>query len=79
MSIINKRPELVKREYELEDIVVSTVEKYATFIESTPDHVVNSALKILLFKDKQFLNWRKQQQQPAGRRDGNAVARAAAK
>ena len=40
MSIINKRPELVKREYELEDIVVSTVEKYATFIESTPDHVV---------------------------------------
>ena len=78
MSIINKRPELVKREYELEDIVVSTVEKYATFIESTPDHVVNSALKILLFKDKQFLNWRKQQQ-TAGKRDGNGVARAAAK
>ena len=78
MSIINKRPELVKREYELEDIVVSTVEKYATFIESTPDHVVNSALKILLFKDKQFMNWRKQQQ-TAGKKDGNAVARAAAK
>jgi len=74
MSIINKRPELVKREYELEDIVVSTVEKYATFIESTPDHVVNSALKILLFKD----NWRKQQQ-TAGKRDGNAVPRAVAK
>jgi hypothetical protein len=35
-------------------------------------------LKILLFKDKQFLNWRKQQQ-AAGKRDGNAVARAAAK
>jgi hypothetical protein len=78
MSIINKRPELVKREYELGDIVVSTVEKYAIFIESTPDHVVNSALKILLLKDKQFLNWRKQQQ-TAGRRDGNAVAKAAAK
>ena len=78
MSIINKRPELVKREYELEDIVVSTVEKYATFIESTPDHVVNSALKILLFKDKQFLNWRKQQQ-IAGKKDGNALPKAVSK
>ena len=78
MSIINKRPELIKREYELEDIVVSTVEKYATFIESTPDHVVNSALKILLFKDKQFMNWRKQQQTTA-KKDGNSVPRAAAK
>jgi len=78
MSIINKRPELVKREYELEDIVVSTVEKYATFIESSPDHVVNSALKILLFKDKQFMNWRKQQQTTA-KKDGNSVPRAAAK
>ena len=78
MSIINKRPELVKREYELEDIVVSTVEKYAAFIESTPDHVVNSALKILLFKDKQFMNWRKQQQTTA-KKDGNSVPRAAAK
>ena len=78
MSIINKRPELVKREYELEDIVVSTVEKYATFIESTPDHVVNSALKILLFKDKQFLNWRTQQQ-IAGKKDGNAFQKAVSK
>ena len=78
MSIINKRPELVKREYELEDIVVSTVEKYATFIESTPDHVVNSALKILLFKDKQFMNWRKQQQTTA-KKDGNSVPRTATK
>jgi hypothetical protein len=76
--VVDKRPEIVKGEYELEDIVVSTVEKYATFIESTPDHVVNSALKILLFKDKQFLNWRKQQQ-TAGKKDGNPVPRAAVK
>jgi hypothetical protein len=39
---------------------------------------VNSALKILLFKDKQFLNWRKQQQ-VASKRDGNVAARAASK
>jgi hypothetical protein len=30
-----------------------------------PDHVVNSALKMLLWKDKHFMNWRKQQQQDA--------------
>jgi hypothetical protein len=47
MSIINKPPQHVKREYELEEPVALVVEKYATFIDSTPDHVVNSALKML--------------------------------
>ena len=65
MSIINKPPQHVKREYELEEPVALVVEKYATFIDSTPDHVVNSALKMLLWKDKHFMNWRKQQQQAA--------------
>jgi hypothetical protein len=55
----------VKREYELEEPVALVVEKYATFIDSTPNHVVNSALKMLLWKDKHFMNWRKQQQQAA--------------
>jgi hypothetical protein len=40
MSIINKPPEMVKREYELQEPIAAAVEKYATFIESTPDHVV---------------------------------------
>jgi len=48
MSIINKPPQHVKREYELEEPVALVVEKYATFIDSTSDHVVNSALKMLL-------------------------------
>ncbi len=65
MSIINKPPQHVKREYELEEPVALVVEKYATFIDSTADHVVNSALKMLLWKDKHFMNWRKQQQQAA--------------
>lgn len=65
MSIINKPPRHVKREYELEEPVALVVEKYATFIDSTADHVVNSALKMLLRKDKHFMNWRKQQQQAA--------------
>ncbi len=65
MSIVNKPPQHVKREYQLEEPVALVVEKYATFIDSTPDHVVNSALKMLLWKDKHFMNWRKQQQQAA--------------
>jgi len=65
MSIINKPPQHVKHEYELEEPVGFVVEKYATLIDSTPDHVVNSALKMLLWKDKHFMNWRKQQQQIA--------------
>jgi hypothetical protein len=42
MSIINRPPEMVKREYELQEPIAVAVEKYATFIQSTPDHVVNS-------------------------------------
>ena len=72
MSIINKPPKHVKREYELEEPVALVVEKYATFIDSTPDHVVNSALKIVLWRDRHFMNWRKQQQQ-AARKDAPAT------
>ena len=57
MSIIDKPPLRVKREYDLEEPVALAVEKYATFIDSTPDHVVNSALKILLWKDKHFMDF----------------------
>ena len=53
----------MKREYELEGPVALVVEKYATFIDSSPDHVDNSPLKMLLWKNKHFMNWRKQQQQ----------------
>jgi len=50
MSIINKPPEMVKREYELQEPIAVAVDKDATFIQSTPDHVVNSALKIVIGK-----------------------------
>src|SRR5437016_554316 len=36
MSIINRPPEMVKREYELQEPIAVAVEKYATFIQSTP-------------------------------------------
>src|SRR6059036_3597576 len=54
MPIINKPPEMVKREYELQEPIAVAVEKYAAFIQSTPDHVVNSALKMVLWRDADF-------------------------
>jgi hypothetical protein len=75
MSIINKPPEMVKREYELQEPIAVAVEKYATFIQSTPDHVVNSALKIVIWRDVEFRRWRKQTQ--ADRKDGHAAPKAA--
>jgi hypothetical protein len=77
MSIINKPPEMVKREFELQEPIAVAVEKYATFIQSTPDHVVNSALKIVIWRDSEFRRWRKQQQAQVDRKDGHAAAKAA--
>jgi hypothetical protein len=76
MSIINKPPEMVKREYELQEPIAVAVEKYATFIQSTPDHVVNSALKIVIWRDVEFRRWRKQQQTQADRKDVYAAPKA---
>ena len=72
MSIINKLPETVKHEYELQEPVALAVEKYAQFIESTPDHVVNSALKMVIWRDAEFRQWRKQQQAQGNPVDGQA-------
>jgi hypothetical protein len=77
MSIINKPPEMVKREYELQEPIAVAVEKYATFIASTPDHVVNSALKMVLWRDADFRRWRKQQQAAPERKEGTVAAKAA--
>jgi hypothetical protein len=77
MSIINKPPEIVKREYDLQEPVAQAVESYAAFIQSTPDHVVNSALKMVIWKDPEFRRWRKQQQSNGNRKEGTASTKAA--
>jgi hypothetical protein len=77
MSIINKPPEMVKREYQLQQPIALAVEKYAAFIASTPDHVVNSALKIVLWRDADFRRSGKQQQTPGDHKDGHGAAKAA--
>jgi hypothetical protein len=77
MSIINRPPEMVKREYELQEPIAHAVEKYALFIQSTPDHVVNSALKMVIWKDAGFRRWRKQQQAGTERKEPTATSEAA--
>jgi hypothetical protein len=77
MSIINKPPEMVKREYQLQEPIAVAVEKYAAFIASTPDHVVNCALKMVLRRDADFRRWRKQQQTPSDNKDAHGAAKAA--
>ena len=54
MSFIKKPPETVTREFQLEEPLVQTLDSYAKFIGSTPDHVVASALRFVFWKDKDF-------------------------
>ena len=61
MSVINKPPQIVERKYQLEDLVADAAEQYAGWIGSTPDHAVNSAVKMMLWRDKGLLAWRKAQ------------------
>lgn len=61
MPVINKPPQLVERKYQLEDLVADAADQYAGWIGSTADHVVNSAVKMMLWRDKSFLAWRKSQ------------------
>jgi len=77
MSVINKPPQIVERKYQLEDLVADAAEQYAGWIGSTPDHVVNSAVKMMLWRDKGFLAWRKAQGPP--RRGGTTSQRPEAK
>jgi hypothetical protein len=56
-----------KRKGELEEPVAPVVEKYATFIDSAPDHAVNSALKMLLRKDKHLMSWKSSNKRPRGK------------
>ena len=61
MSFIKKPPETVTREFRLEEPLAQTLESYAKFIGSTPDHVVASALRFVFWKDKEFDRLEKEQ------------------
>ena len=60
MSIIKKAPAIKTREVRLEEPVNELLDDYARFIESSPDHVVNAALKKVLGRDHEYRKWRDQ-------------------
>ncbi len=59
MPIVKKAPGITTREVKLEEPVNQLLEDYARFIESSPDHVINSVLK-KLWRDQDYRKWRDQ-------------------
>ncbi len=47
----------------LDKAVVDQLKAYATFIDSTQEHVVNEALAFIFSKDKQFQDWLEKQKE----------------
>ena len=45
MPIVKKAPAILTREVHMEEPVSALLDDYAQFIESSPDHVVNSVLE----------------------------------
>jgi hypothetical protein len=60
MSIIKKAPAVITREFHLEEPVSLLLDDYAQFIESSADHVLNSAIKKTLWRDQDYRIWREQ-------------------
>ena len=58
MPIIKKAPAILLRELRLEEPVSALLDDYASFIDSTADHVVNSVLKKSLWRDQDYRKWR---------------------
>jgi len=61
VSFIKKPAEIVTREFRLEEPLAETLDSYAKFIGSTPDHIVASALRFVFWKDKEFDRLQKEQ------------------
>ena len=66
MSIIKKAPAILTREFRLEEPVSVLLDDYAQFIESSPDHVLNSAIKKTLWRDQDYRKWREQRKSAEG-------------
>lgn len=66
MPIVKKQPAVLTREVRMEEPVSVLLDDYAQFIESSPDHVVNSVLKKTLWRDQDYRKWREQRRTRAG-------------
>ncbi len=65
MPLIKKAPAILTREVRIEEPVSELLDDYAKFIESSPDHVVNSILKKTLWRDQDYRKWRDQRRATA--------------
>ena len=66
MSIIKKPaapPKIVTVEVQLEEPLLTTLKAYCEFIDSTPDHVIATALRLVFKKDYDFKRWLKAQRE----------------
>jgi hypothetical protein len=66
VSIIKKPaapPKIVAMEVELEEPLLTTLKAYCEFIDSTPDHVIATALRLVFKKDYEFKRWLKAQKE----------------
>lgn len=72
MPIIKKAPAILTREVRMEEPVSALLDDYAQFIESSPDHIVNSVLKKTLWRDQDYRKWRDQRRSRPG--DGQAAS-----
>ncbi|HEV2314298.1 MAG TPA: hypothetical protein VGR94_03255 [Candidatus Acidoferrales bacterium] len=61
MPFIKRPPETTTRDFQLEEPLAETLDSYAKFIGSTPDHIVASALRFVFWKDKEFDRLQKEQ------------------
>ena len=66
MPVINKPPQIVERKYQLEDLVADAADQYAGWIGSATAHIINSAIKMMQWRDNGFLTWRKTQDPSRG-------------
>jgi len=60
MSIIKKPaapPKIITLEVQLEEPVLTKLKSYCEFVDSTPDHVVPTALNLVFKKDYEFKRW----------------------
>ena len=78
MSIIKKPaepPKIGLLEVQIEQPILDTLDRYAEFIQSSREHIVASALRLVFKKDYDFKRWVRSQNNP----DSVATPRAAKK
>ena len=65
MAYIKKPPQFISRSIQLEEPVSELLDEYARFVDCTPDHVANYALKKILWRDPEYRRWRAEQRNAA--------------